>query len=65
MAIDLRTHDIFKIMFDNDGKTTFKFESDEENDISIEPVIKPVKLSQTLNIETSKESDNEKRDRFE
>ena len=49
IAFDKRTNDAFKIMFDDEGKTTFKFDINEENDISIEPTIDNKKLSESVN----------------
>ena len=60
IAIDLRTNDAFKIMFDNEGKTTFKMESNEENDISIDPLIETKKIRYSLNIPFSKEISDKK-----
>ena len=65
MALDIRTNDIFKIMFDNKGKTTFKFDSNEENDISIDPKILSIKPSQSLDLDNSKDIDNEKPNNIE
>ena len=60
IAFDRRTNDAFKIMFDKQGKTTFKFDIKEENDISIEPIIENKKLSESVNIINSKEVNHEK-----
>ena len=60
IALDLRTNDAFKIMFDNEGKTTFKFDKNEENDITLEPLIENKKLSQSLNIPFSIEGNDKK-----
>ena len=60
IAFDKRTNDAFKIMFDNEGKTTFKFDINEENDISIEPIIENKKLNESVHIMNSKEINDEK-----
>ena len=45
IVIDLKTHDANKLIFDTKGKTSFKFETNEESDISIEPLITKKKYS--------------------
>ena len=50
IILDLRTNDTNKIIFDDEGKTTFKFDTNEENDISIEPIFMEQNLSKSLHM---------------